>query len=511
MSKGLTRWVWFVYAVAIAVAAAAMSSIPWWTVDDAFISYRYGYNLYAHGELTWNVHSGQMVEGYTGILLPVLATTILALGLPLLGTIKVLGIGAMLGTGLIVAQSLRRLGVEPLGRSLAMLVLAAMPLTYLHAISGLETTFFTLLITGAILSLAGVDFQSMTLARSGLSAIYVLLAGFCRPEGIALAALLVVWLLISAIKHGFQRTVLRHCLTIGSASILLAVYWFWRMDYYDSFFPNSYYAKAYHGIINWESVLALGKFAGYYCTFPFAALLVIRFMAPKGDGQHHLHPTFWISIGFIALCAATYLHANLWMNYGSRFFYPFFPLFVTGICLGITSRMKELRDCDLFTAPKKRILRNVLIAIFLLQVGVWGFRFKQEWQFLNYYDAIVHEELIPVGKYLAANLPEDAVVISYMDAGAVGYYSRLKIVDFGRLSNPYLAQSNPSLVEAANYFFAANADAVVLTSQLADAQMYIDEANAIVSDPRFDRYEWKQTWGNSAGYPYWQRLYLRRK
>ena len=65
MSKGLTRWVWFVYAVAIAVAAAAMSSIPWWTVDDAFISYRYGYNLYAHGELTWNVLDGWWTDAGT--------------------------------------------------------------------------------------------------------------------------------------------------------------------------------------------------------------------------------------------------------------------------------------------------------------------------------------------------------------------------------------------------------------------------------------------------------------
>ncbi len=510
MFKGLTRWVWLVYVVAIVVATAAMASIPWWTVDDAFISYRYGYNLHAHGELTWNAHSGQMVEGYTGVLLPILAATILALGLPLLGTIKLLGLGAMLGTGAIVYKTLARLGVGHLGRSLALLALAATPLTYLHAISGLETTFFALFITGAILTLAGFNFQSMTLARSGLSAFYVLLAGLCRPEGIAMATIIVVWLFISTVKQGFNRIAIKHLLTIGSASILLAIYWLWRVDYYGSFFPNSYFAKTYQGWINWESVVALGKFVGYYCTLPLIALILVHLLTRK-DRKIRFDPTFWMTLGFVGLCCATYLHANLWMNYGSRFFYPFLPLFIVGISAGIASGFKSPRDPALNVQRNSGILRKSLLLLALLQVGILGFRFRQEWRFLTYYHAIVQEELIPVGKYLAANLPEDAVVISYMDAGAVGYYSKLKIVDFGRLSDSFLAQTHPSTEAVVNYFFAVDAAAIVFTSESGDAQSYIDEANAIVSDPRFDRYEWKQTWGNSAGYPYWQRLYLRRK
>ena len=42
--------------------ASALSFWPY-TVDDAFISLRYGQNLVAHGELVWN--PGEAVEGFS--------------------------------------------------------------------------------------------------------------------------------------------------------------------------------------------------------------------------------------------------------------------------------------------------------------------------------------------------------------------------------------------------------------------------------------------------------------
>ncbi|HEX2900967.1 MAG TPA: hypothetical protein VHS96_14715, partial [Bacteroidia bacterium] len=101
MPIGTSRLVWLIYALALGIALAAFATMPWWTVDDAFISYRYGKNLLNAGELTWNVGEAP-VEGYTGILLPLLAAALLALGLPLLTGVKLLGIAAMLGTLLVM-------------------------------------------------------------------------------------------------------------------------------------------------------------------------------------------------------------------------------------------------------------------------------------------------------------------------------------------------------------------------------------------------------------------------
>ncbi|MBP6722094.1 MAG: hypothetical protein KA239_07220, partial [Bacteroidia bacterium] len=90
-------------------------------------------------------------------------------------------------------------------------------------------------------------------------------------------------------------------------------------------------------------------------------------------------------------------------------------------------------------------------------------------------------------------------------------YSERKIVDFGRLSDPYLAKTKPALPQVLDYFFSIDADAVVMTSQAENEFQYIEEAAAIVSDPRFEVFVLARQWGNSVGFPYWQRVYLRQR
>jgi arabinofuranosyltransferase len=150
MLSGSHRLVWWVYLLALLVAATALILLPWWTVDDAFISYRYGRNLLVHGELTWNVGESPFVEGYTGIFLPLLSAAILGLGLPLVETVKILGLLAMLGLLDECRRSLQRLGIDAISQSLAVLFLALTPLLYEHALSGLETIFFTFFITASV-------------------------------------------------------------------------------------------------------------------------------------------------------------------------------------------------------------------------------------------------------------------------------------------------------------------------------------------------------------------------
>jgi hypothetical protein len=203
---------------------------------------------------------------------------------------------------------------------------------------------------------------------------------------------------------------------------------------------------------------------------------------------------------FFCCCTIAYLHSNLWMNYGSRFFFPFLPWILIAL-----STLSGTTTSDMALPRWKIAAVGILI---LLQMGVMGFRFHQEWAFLNYYHWIVQDELIPVGKYLKAHLPNDSKVISFMDAGAVGYYSELEIVDFGRLSDAYLATQHPDQVQVENYFFAQMASAVVLSSTSADSIAYIDEAMGIVNDARFQRYANIATWGNRVEYPYWQHLFL---
>jgi hypothetical protein len=504
------RLVLMLYAAAAVVAAVSFTLMPWWTVDDAFISYRYGSNLLFHGQLTWNVGSEPLVEGYTGIFLPLLAAGTLATGLPLLETIKLLGLLSMFGTIWMMCRTLRRLGTGPIGQGLAVLGMASTPLLYMHSISGLETIFFTFFICSAIFGLWRINLAEMGIRRSAECAIFLFMSGICRPEGILLAALVTVTLLAFSAKHRFKFSIFLQFLPIGGALALLLVYWLWRTAYYGNFFPNSYHAKVFDGLINWESMLALGKFAGYYCFLPTVTGLALFFGNPRRKFRLP-SASVLASLSFVAICWTMYAHSNLWMNYGSRFFFPFLPLFVVGIIAFISRNWQQIQSSESQNMGAFRKLRLLLWGFALIQVCILGFRFRQEWTFLNYYHAIVQEELIPVGRYLAAELDPEATVISYMDAGAVGYYSERKIVDFGRLSDPYLAKTKPALPQVLDYFFSIDADAVVMTSQAENEFQYIEEAAAIVSDPRFEVFVLARQWGNSVGFPYWQRVYLRQR
>jgi hypothetical protein len=509
MPQSTRRFIWILYALTAAMLVGCLTILPWWTVDDAFISYRYGRNLLETGELTWNPGEAMPVEGYTGILLPLLAAGILALGLPLIATIKFLGVLSMLATLFLAHRIMERMGVAQLWKGVAILYLAATPLFGMHALSGLETIFFAFLITATFWGLGEVKHSPGNMTRSILLAASLVLAGLCRPEGIALAGIVVVDLLWWLRKQRQLGAHVKAALFPALAVCALLVYWIWRTGYYHSLFPNSYHAKVYEGLLNIDSVDALVKFLGYYCLVPFFMAIALKAMRKPHIKRDPSPLNFHFTYGlFVLLCAAAYLHSNLWMNYGSRFFFPFLPITAVLIFQQIDHHWAAIQENSRPTGNRRlRIALGIFAAV---QVAILGFRHSQVHAFLNYYHPIVQEELIPAGKYLAETLPPDAVVISYMDAGAVGWYSRLKVIDFGRLNDRYLAQNKPSTEDAATYFFNQGAKAAVMTSESLEVYHYIPEAKAIVDDPRFDRYHLEKQWGNSADYPYWQFLYLRK-
>ena len=82
--------VYGVLALALTISAVALAALPKWTIDDAFISYRYAQNLAEHGELTWNPGEDP-VEGYTGVALPVILAAGMKVGIEPTTSSKALG------------------------------------------------------------------------------------------------------------------------------------------------------------------------------------------------------------------------------------------------------------------------------------------------------------------------------------------------------------------------------------------------------------------------------------
>jgi arabinofuranosyltransferase len=221
-------------AVVWGVAAAWRRA---WLSDDAFISFRYAENLTQGLGLVFN--RGERVEGYSNFLWTIWAAIGMKLGAGPEGWSIVWGIACYAGSIVLLALIARRMagGVGAAAVVPAGALLAALHPAWNHfATSGLETSLFT------FLALLGFFVVTSRAARAPAvaGAVFALLA-LTRPDGPIFALPAGLYLLFSG------RPRIRSALVFGAAFATLWVpYTLWRVSYYGSFFPNTFYAKSAH-------------------------------------------------------------------------------------------------------------------------------------------------------------------------------------------------------------------------------------------------------------------------
>src|SRR5918994_4899450 len=133
---------WVLLAISLALGVLAFSRIE--ILDDAYISFRYAYNLVEGHGLVFN--QGEYVEGYTSLLWTLL------MAIPEYFNISVHLFAAYTGLAFAVLalleawRTLGVLGVLGWPRGLAIMTLAAYPEFWLSAMLGLEGGLFAFLI-----------------------------------------------------------------------------------------------------------------------------------------------------------------------------------------------------------------------------------------------------------------------------------------------------------------------------------------------------------------------------
>jgi hypothetical protein len=206
------------------------------TVDDAFISYRYSENL-ARGEgLTYN--PGERVEGYSNFLWVLLHVLPSRLGLELIPVSRWLSIIAGMILLAVVILSLRNNAGSPtLCGIMAGIYLSLNPFIGMWTMAGLETVWYSMLLTTGIFLLL----EGKSLGWYLWSAILLGLACLTRPEGIFIVASLGLSQILIAFS---DRMVSRRQIAWGSVLVgLLGLFYIWRYLYYGELVPNTYYAK----------------------------------------------------------------------------------------------------------------------------------------------------------------------------------------------------------------------------------------------------------------------------
>lgn len=454
------------------VALVAHAYAYGFVCDDAYISFRYSFNLAHHGELSFNL--GERVEGYTNFLWTVLLALFMKLGLRPEPVSQALGaaFGLVVLTLVVVLTRLYRGGRPRAADALGALFLASWGGFAVWCSGGLETQMFSALgLAGMTLYLA----ERAGLARSYGSGVLFALSAMTRPEGLLLFGLTGLHRFSARLRRG-KLLPGRADLSWGLAFVLpFGAFFAWRFSYYGHPLPNTFYAKAESG---WSTITRWGlpylwdwiQLNRLYLLAPL--LLVFRpataghgFPEPDhGPSEPPMRPGLSPGLvwSYLALVFGTYVAYVTYVGGDfmamGRFFVPVMPLVAFFAQEGLREAVgafpylrrrgfgtsRPPRACPLRTRLAFGLGLLVVLAGALNSVHLH--RINQEMPYLRsgmetiaYLHKFAADRLI-VGRWMREHLPPDTYY-SVGGAGASVYASRLKALDVFGLTNEWVAHN----------------------------------------------------------------------
>jgi hypothetical protein len=312
------------------------------TMDDAFISYRYAKHIGDGVGPLWNLaDKAHPIEGYTSFLYVWLLG-----GIRLLTRVDVVVLGKILGPvlGLLLAGSIMRaVQRHQLRGAAAATALSCMVLPFmaLNSVSGMETMLFMLwnwwcVMTCVRLLDAPAPSAAWLFVLSGLA------GTFTRPEFAAAFLLMAayVWWQRPAVRAALVKAFVLCYVLPG---ILVTV---WRYAYYGNVVPYSFYAKQASGL----SATGIGYVARFIgiCALPYLVLAATGWHALR-----HRHRQLVTVVGLNLVVACGYFSTTKpLMGWWFRFLLPQVPLIA--LCAGVALAGQS--------APARGLVRPARIA-----------------------------------------------------------------------------------------------------------------------------------------------------
>jgi arabinofuranosyltransferase len=408
---------WIGFALGAVALVAHNASIQPWTLDDAFISFRYAEHFAAGEGLVYN--PGEYVEGYTTFLWVLLLGAGNFIGLDTLWLAKALGIGFAVATLGLLANTHRfitTVGNRVSGVAAALLGTCGIFTAW--AMSGMEVAMIAFWVTLTALlhfrSLGDPANQRLALAV-GVSAA---LATMSHPEfGLVFAILFADRLQDGVRNHN------RGWLYFGIGFALLYLpYFAWRYAYYGWLLPNTFYAKVGGSLAQAERGVA-------YCVrFAAVAAFILAPVAAAAIVSDALRRSYGRAAILIALLLT--VHTGYVIAVGGdvmpafRFFSPVMPL----LCLLAAMSLVALNRSP---------LRVAALTAIIMAHGLWELSHHRD-----LHHRIVNGKVGYHGKeaglWLKQHAPPDAVLATNT-AGGLAYYSGLRVIDMLGLNDEHIA------------------------------------------------------------------------
>jgi arabinofuranosyltransferase len=459
----------FVWLFVVGCAAFQLYYFSVFTVDDAYISFRYAENFARGHGLVFN--PGEYVEGYTNFLWVILLGLLKKAGIDVQVSARILGgLSSFITLVMTYLLSLRiaehapvsgqrddffpmditpRLfgehrvcevhsgvcqpntpgvfqttgvaSLTPALNTIAILCLATSPAFGIWAVAGLETPLFTYLLVSAVWR----HLREETQAQFPFSALLFGLLSLVRPEGIMYFWLTLFSACLDRIQKHRQRVIglWKNCVVF---LLIVGTHFIWRWVYYGSLLPNTYYIKVsgFHlaGIkYVYEFFLAYGGVP----LFLVCGLLLLtrRFQE------------YWLRMSLLligtSLLYFIYVGGD-WMP-EFRFFVPLLPFYF--LCL-----QEGIRELTRLIASKQSqwaIVGAGILTLAIIFNNVF-FLYKNPRIDTRFDGHMV------IGKLLRAQAsPND--VLAAIDIGAMAYFSGLRTIDYFGLTNRHLASLKPQV------------------------------------------------------------------
>lgn len=415
--------------------------------DDAYISFRYAENLASGRGMVFN--PGERVEGYTDFLWVVILAVCRLGDAPVPMASQALGIGFTVLSLFLAAALARRFSAWQPGNApaaagagastpwvtgqtrgggfIAALLLAANPAVARWAVGGLEAPLFSFL---ALLSVWCYLRDESTDSVPWRWPATCFLASLARPDGVLL---LLVALLFGLRRSMSQALGVRR--SLQALAIFLALggpYFLWRLWYFGSLLPNTFYAKVVYD----ASVLQHGIY--YLIYFLFASggvVIIIGALLALGRA----HP----GVKLAALQAATYTGFVFLVGGDgepySRFLAPVAVLLAPAAEAGYL-RLDALLT---FRGPIRTVAGSAAVALLCLAGASGSFFGKHHEEYLIGVEGQARR--IAIGEWLNRNAPPDSV-IALNPVGVIPYLSGLRTIDMLGLTDAHIGRNGRSIV-----------------------------------------------------------------
>ncbi|MFN8295556.1 MAG: hypothetical protein U0T69_05140 [Chitinophagales bacterium] len=395
-------------------------------IDDAFIFYRYGYNLVNHG--IWNWHNNtDYTEAYTSFVIAALTIV------PALFHFEPFLFFKFFGTFFfffIIYRLFTNVKDNKM-RIFAVFIFAANWHTYVHAFSSLETLFWVWLLLEVFIILSKETISTNTQIYLW---VLCLLLPLTRPDGIIFAVFAFVYTI------WIKKNKL-HILSFSIIVLTGLAYFIWRYQYFGLLLPLPFYHKSVTKI-NRGFTLLFNTYTSW--QYILSSILVVVLLRKNKLFLYLSGITFFL---FFFL----YAPAILAMNYADRFsFQLFFPLILFSFIvldtqtLVVQAKVKFISFFLVLLTFSEGIYNNWIVEMASIkQNATNAFTFPR-----------VHYAL---AKHINRTHIKGLKVL-FGDAGIFPYYANVETIDAYGLADNFLSRNK--LSEA--YFNKVNPDIILI-------------------------------------------------